>query len=183
MPLLHLFRFKLRTLLIVFTLLALALGWHAHGARQQRLAVDTIFDHGGWAGYDFEERKDPTWLYAGGESRVPEWLLEAVGTDFFHSVVTVKLPVVVDPGITVPPFGEELREIMEQVGSLKRLETLWLADNFANDQALGHVARMTHLRTLHITDYGNVSPRGIDLVSHIPDVNYWSDYKRPRVNY
>lgn len=176
-------RFKLRTLLIALTLLALALGWHARGARQQRLAVETIFDHGGWAGYDFEEREDSTWLYADGKSRVPEWLLDAVGTDFFHSVVTVKLPVVVDPGITVPPFGEELRQIMEQVGSLNRLETLWLADNFANDQALGHVGRMTQIRTLQITDYGNVSPRGLDAVSHVPVVKYWSDYKRPQFNY
>ncbi len=176
MNLSRLFRFKLRTLLIAFTLSALAIGWHARGARLQHQAVETIFDHGGWAGYDFQERAGAGWLYAGGESRVPEWLIERVGVDFFHPVVVVKLPVVVDPGVTVPPTSEKLSEIMAQVARLRRLKTLWLADNFATDDALSHVARMDHIQQLWLCGYGHFSSEGLEQVSHIDNVHVLSPY-------
>lgn len=83
-------RFSLRFFLIAVTLFSAWIGLHVRSAHRQREAVNAFTDYGGWFRYDFEcDEKgyfDPKL-----QSRVPSFLLDKLGHDFFHSVKVINL--------------------------------------------------------------------------------------------
>ena len=84
----RLFQYRLRTLLIVTTITAIALGWWTHKARQQREAVAALKEIGGSVKYD------SSLPWTGGMDdppKYPQWLLDKVGVDLFASVQTLDL--------------------------------------------------------------------------------------------
>ena len=84
----RLFQYRLRTLLIVTTITAIALGWWTHKARQQREAVAAFQEIGGRVEYD------SSLPWTGGMKappKYPQWLLDKVGVDLFASVQTLVL--------------------------------------------------------------------------------------------
>src|SRR5689334_9571725 len=80
----RLLQFRLRTLLILTTLLCIWFGWWSYMAKRQCDAVATLrerFD--ALVSYDFEEDgldKPPYW---------PKWFVDAIGVDYFASVKVV----------------------------------------------------------------------------------------------
>jgi hypothetical protein len=84
-------RFSLRSLLILITVLSIWLGVKVNQARRQKEAVAALSALGAEAYYDhqwhdglpnpFAEESDP---------RIPVWLLELAGPDFFQTVVAVQ---------------------------------------------------------------------------------------------
>ena len=78
-------QFRLRTLLILTTIIAILLGWWSHKARQQREAVAAVQAARGRIQYDFQNRKlkePPRW---------PKWLVSGIGVDYFANVHGVDL--------------------------------------------------------------------------------------------
>jgi hypothetical protein len=89
------FRFSLRMLLVVVTVLCLWLAMQVNAARRQKEAVEMILKAGGSVDYDFQALPDlPSGAIAfhqGGEPWEPQWLLAILGRDFFHNVISVNL--------------------------------------------------------------------------------------------
>jgi hypothetical protein len=89
------FRFSLRMLLLVVTVLCVWLGFKVNAARRQKEAVEAILRAGGNVDYDFQALPDlPSGAIAfhqGGEPWEPQWLLALLGPDFFHNVISVSL--------------------------------------------------------------------------------------------
>ena len=97
----QLLRFRLRTLLILFTILSFWLAKHVTNARHQEEAVNAIREYGGWVRYDFQypsgrfSHKD---FDSKAKSWMPKWALNRLGFDFFHDVVFVSLNYSEDSG-------------------------------------------------------------------------------------
>ena len=75
----RLFQFRLRTLLILTTIIAVALGWWSHKARQQREAAAAFRMRGVVTGvvYDFQSHHLEQPRYC------PAWLINLLGVDNF----------------------------------------------------------------------------------------------------
>jgi hypothetical protein len=86
------FRFSLRMLLVIVTVLCVWLGVKVNAARRQKAAVEAFLKAGGSFSYDYETvqvRVDPDRL-AGVPNAVPpepQWMRVCFGDDLFHSVV------------------------------------------------------------------------------------------------
>jgi len=118
-------RFRLQTMLIVVTLLAVWLGAHIHSANTQRQSVAVILDCGGSVQYDFQY---PTGSYGyddfsySATSPVPQRLHEFVGVDFFHDVVAVKVGREYGYGRQNPDADDGLLRCLHGFPDLRRLE-------------------------------------------------------------
>ena len=81
-------QYRLRTLLIVTTIVAVWLGWWSHKARQQREAVAALRNAGFSAGYSFRLpwtggiQDPPKW---------PFWLVKLIGVDYLANVTFLEL--------------------------------------------------------------------------------------------
>jgi hypothetical protein len=85
-------RFSLRTLFVLVTVLGIALGWvgvQVQAARRQRHAVEGIRALGGEVWYDYDDYNQ----IPPAESPWPEWLVRAIGIDYFATVTEVTAPV------------------------------------------------------------------------------------------
>lgn len=81
-------RFRTRSYLIFIASLCIPLASWFNSARRQRDAVATIEKLGGGAFYNY----DPSHQRKDARSPVPVALLNALGFDFFHPVVAIKIP-------------------------------------------------------------------------------------------
>jgi internalin A len=87
------FRFSLRTLMLVITVLCIWPGVQIYSARRQRLAVEAIRRVNGTVTYDYERvhlpgNPEDYWNYdKNAKPPVPEWLRNLFGDDFFCTVV------------------------------------------------------------------------------------------------
>ena len=128
------FRFSLRMLLVVMTVLCIWLGFTVNAARRQKAAVDTILEAGGSVLFDYQNDpksqlmvrlssakdlvffsafvRDPNALPPG-----PTWLRKQFGDDYFRNVIQVNLP-----------FSElePTRAAINQLASLPSLKSLLL---------------------------------------------------------
>jgi len=77
-------RFKLRSLMTLFTLVAAVIGYWAASAKQQRDAVDWVKSHGGSAYYPYS---NPNVQF---EPSLPSWLIQSLGNDFFYPIKRVE---------------------------------------------------------------------------------------------
>ena len=149
-------------------LMSSGLGWFAHKlkqARKQRAAVTAITNLSGVVGFDDESTDlaaDPT------GSRVPHWLRNLLGDDFFHTAVSL---VAFNDG-TMESAKElpDLRRVdfvggpatdagLAHVQGLSRLQRLNLSDTQITDAGLEHLQGLTQLRELvlrgtRVTDEG-----------------------------
>ena len=81
----RLLQYRLRTLLILTTLVAVWFAWWSHSARRQRETLKALSKAGGSFTYDFQELglKHPRFY--------PAWLVNLLGVDYFASVETLDL--------------------------------------------------------------------------------------------
>ena len=81
------FRFSLRALLVVVTVLCLWLGIKVNSVRNQKQLVAKVRELGGKVKYDYEFGPDPfSPLDPPAEM---DWLSKKLGVDYFHDVVSV----------------------------------------------------------------------------------------------
>src|SRR4051794_8859262 len=101
-------RLSLRSLLIVILVFGGWLGLMVHYAHVQREAVAAIERVGGEVWYDWQFKNGR--FITNGTPRVPKWLVDRIGIDYFGDVVHVDL------------VGCGTDQLLARVGNLSRLE-------------------------------------------------------------
>ena len=170
----RMFRFSIRTLLLVTTVFGIWFGIHVHRTDVQRRSVAAIRDYGGWVRYDFQFPSSE-YSYKGfdpnAESRVPRWILDRLGEDFFHSVVQVNLNYSEDSG-TRQENDNPSDEALQHLPGLPNIRVLLLSDTQAGDASLRHLARLKKLERLYMWDVNEVSDAGVAHLSNLRNLNY-----------
>jgi hypothetical protein len=144
--------------------IGVALGWIVrmnHAARIQRDAVAEIRRAGGTVWYDWQWKDDAP--ATDGAPAWPNWLVDALGIDYFSSVVLVDLG----------PLASD--SVLVHVGRIRRLEVLILTGGSMTDAGLIHLKGLTRLRWLALdrnsiyqTSY--VSDAGIENLKSLPNL-------------
>lgn len=138
----RLFRFRLLTLLILITVIAVLFGWWSHGARQQRDAVAAIenfnasFPFGTIdVRYDFENegRYRPKYW--------PELVVDWVGVDYFSNVVAIRTN-------NTSIYDDHL----EHLEGLPALKTFDLRHSPIADRGLKHLAGLKTVTWLNLNN-------------------------------
>lgn len=150
-------RFTLRLLLVAVTVVAIALAFWTHRAREQARIVKLIEAGGGMVCY---ERDGP----AAPEPRsfVVEWLAERLGRDYFEGVTTA--------------FVYD-RKLVRELKALQGLDSLSVFDETTCDDDLAMLSRLNQLRYVRIGD-GNpfdaklpqsqISDRSLRVIARLP---------------
>ena len=169
-------RFSVRRLIALVLVVGVGLGWMVRQAHIQREAVAAIKDAGGSVWYDWEwhnGRKFP------GKPWAPEWLIRAVGVDFFGRVACVTYPrraievglaLAVEiqkrphrsqyspsySGVRAPGYDGAFTADLKSLGDLSDLD---LSSTDVTDDGLANLAGLTKLVCLNlegtqITDAG-----------------------------
>jgi hypothetical protein len=163
-------RYRLRTLLIVITMLGIWMGVEVRGARRQASAVSEIQKLGGWVLYDFEY--DPqvsgTSRKLNGRSWVPRWVSARIGVDWFHTVVAVNMVYDLRPGggrTDNREFNDAVKGILAGVPHLRQL---FLKDTQTTDECLAAISRLHRLERLYCWNAVQVTDAGLAHLRKLP---------------
>ncbi|MCE9547087.1 MAG: hypothetical protein K8T25_16555 [Planctomycetia bacterium] len=155
------YQYRLRTLLIVTTIIAIALGWWSYRARQQREAVAILKGGDGVVRHDFhlpwtgKMNNPPQW---------PQWLENKVSCDYFESVILLFCsPEVTDASLEKIECLTALQELslkgakvtdagLEHLNGLTSLRSLNLGRTQVTDAGLEHLNGITSLQLLYLND-------------------------------
>ena len=165
------FRFSLRAMLLVVTLVAIWLGITVNQIQTQRAAVRQIQAAGGNVMFDYHNVA-PRTISTSGRPRGPEWLRKLFGPELFDRPVWVTLfdppdEHWVDGVVQLPSIkylllsGEHVTD--ENVARLSGMTNLWelhLIQSSISDEALRTVGQLSSLRWLTITT-AKISDTGI----------------------
>jgi hypothetical protein len=156
-------RFRLRTLLLAFTVASVGLGIYTNRARSQRRSVVAIQKYGGWVRYDFQFPSGD-YSYKGFDAKarswIPQWCLDQVGVDMFHNVVQVNLNYSEDSGIRQENHNPS-DEALGYLAALPHLRVLLLSDTQASDDSMSNLGRLQKLQYLYMWDVSNVTDAGV----------------------
>ena len=131
------FRFGMRLLIVVVSLLAVALGFVTNKAHQQRTAVNWVRANGGMVTYDFDRTLE--------DLPGPGWAHSLFGVDFFAVPVGVSL-------------NYALVEDITPLSRLRQLDTVLLTGTFVGDVTpLSHLNRVETLQH-DVTEVTDVLP-------------------------
>ena len=138
-------RFSVRGLIVLVLVIGGWFGWVVRSARIQREAVAAIKNAGGIVYYGWEY-SDST-VAPGQKPRVPTWLVDLIGVDYFGHVTAVGF------------FNPIDDKVFVQVGRLSGLQLLYLDGTSTSDAELAHLKSMTRLsflsvRSTQISDAG-----------------------------
>ena len=170
------FQFRLRTLLLLMTVLAVWLGVQADRARRQARTLRAIKKSAQWVYFDYQMPGPGPWTEEDYHNADicrdppgPAWLRRLIGDDYFRTVVGVghltqetipyaqNLPqlggcVMLDPGVQ--------DEDLAQLAGLKNLQEIQCYSDPITDEGLRHLQSLTGLENLrlsnHITGVGLV---------------------------
>lgn len=162
--------FSLRAFLVLVTVLAAVIGIRVRQAQQQKQAVDTITQFGGWVRYDYQIDDDGKF-----DADAKPWGLQAIreriGIDFVHSVVEVNLTYSEDEGPRQD--NSNIAEApLECLLSLPRLRALYLHEEQASDANLKYVGQLRRLETIMIWDALNVTDIGAAELKSCSNLKY-----------
>jgi len=116
------FRYSLRTLFVVVTVFCVWVGITAKRARDQKYAVETIREMGGWVFYEHQLDDRPMTITINGKlydrggipaRPGPAWLRQIIGDEYFTTVNLV--------GMRGPQFNDASLEVVKLLTDLKRL--------------------------------------------------------------
>ena len=139
------------------TLVCIGLAIWTHRAREQRRIVEHVRRATGVVSYDYEDV--PVHVGESPQSPVPQWLLDTLGVDYFHSVTEV---------------GIEDPALLPKLSRLWRLERLVVEDDELSDDDLAPIAELTALKSIHIsmgdTDWpvSGVGDRTMAVIGELP---------------
>lgn len=168
------FRFRLRTLLIVLTVISVALGLYVRSARIQQEAVQAIRDYGGWVRYDFQF---PSGTFAvndfdaNASSGVPQWIFDRLGPDLFHTVVEVNLSFSDDSGQREDNENSS-DEALRYVARLPNVRRVLLSGTQATDASMVHLAELRKLEDLYMWDAEEVSDAGVEHLEQLSRLKF-----------
>ncbi|MEQ8786055.1 MAG: hypothetical protein RIC55_07135 [Pirellulaceae bacterium] len=161
------FQFRLRTLLIVVTVLAVGLAIHHQGARRQQAAVQTVIDAGGLVAFDDsecllnEDCNNSLWH----NYRCSEYSVTFVsGARPYLRYPRNAIGSPAGPAWYPDPSGDQMiplsDDVVKAIGTLPGIEYLDLASTNVDDDDLQHLSGLNNLSTLQL---GNrVSQAGVD---------------------
>lgn len=158
------FRFSLKTLLLVLTVVAVYLGLEANRVAKQREAMAIIEPTGVRALYDYQYellQTDPkkfSRTFQTMEPPCPKWLHDLVGPDYFRTVVQVGGILTFDDDFH---FGDE--ELQQVVARLPHLRRLWLHDLQLTDAGLRDLSSLKNLEALSL-DESEIGDEGMQIV-------------------
>jgi len=139
-------QFRLRTLLLVFAIVALWLGWQVRQAERQRRAAGVVRAAGGIVEYDYESTTSG-WFR-------PAWIRGLLGGDMLHDVVSVRFDgaaMMVDQRRYEHPTDEQFGAALAALEHLPALERLELGIMLPlKDSDLSRLAALPSLRRLTI---------------------------------
>ena len=143
-------RFNLRLFILAVSIICLWLAWHGHRAQKQRDAVKAMREIGGWVGYDFQYADgkpiatNPGSFDPQAKSLIPQFLLDLLGYDFFHSVVDLNL--IADPELNKVTYAAS--EWSEHLEGFPNLIKLSIKGKQVDDSALTHIGDLNQLEIL-----------------------------------
>ncbi|MCE9556821.1 MAG: hypothetical protein K8T91_26025 [Planctomycetes bacterium] len=168
-PLRRMLQYRLRTLLVITTIIAVLFGWWSYKAQRQREAVAALRKIGGTAYYHrylpwtSENYDSPKW---------PPWVLDTVVADYLARVQVIRLnsTTVTDDDLKFLKNMPALEELqlnntditdvsLQHLEDLTALHTLWLDNTRVSDAGLKHLTGLTALiwldvRNTQISDTG-----------------------------
>jgi len=171
----HLFRFSLRTLLVLITLLGIWLGLQGKRARDQKEAIQSILapDKNNDVAVYYDYQLDDAGQYlAAAVPPGPEWLRQLIGDHFFISADSIsfygpdvsasqleplkRLPGLKSLTFSSTSFSDEGFAHLKDLGTLR---SLVIDDSTITDGGLSHLVRLSRLQELRlfsneITDAG-----------------------------
>ena len=139
----RLFQFRLRTLLTLTTIIAVALGWWSYKARQQREAEVALSGGEGVIFYDFNIRESLT-------NQPPEMPIDSPDvTDDMMLKVMEKQPFLIELDIN----GAQITDAgLERLKGLTALKHLVLTNTKVTDAGLEHLKGLTALERLDLNN-------------------------------
>lgn len=138
------FRFSMRTLLIVMTLLCVGIGWKMNQVRNLRRAVAEAQRLGATISY-FHELDATT---SPAEPPGPKWLRRIFGDDFFEEVDQIQI------------YNDQANDdTLALIAKLPRIRSLIVRSNAFTDKGLASLAGASELETLELTS-ANVTASG-----------------------
>jgi hypothetical protein len=143
-----LLRVSMRTMIVLVLVVGGGMGWLVRGARIQRAAAAAITGNGGSVMYDWEWNAAKG--YTGGDERVPKWLSDRIGVDYFGHITSVWLRITTDEDTALVP-----------VTRLAQLQELRLSGSSLSDTGLARLSRITSLSRLDM-DYSRFSDAGLE---------------------
>ena len=176
-------RFSMRGLIVAVLLIGGWLGWIIRGARIQREAAAAIVRSGGFVDYEWDW-KDGC-LVQGGRPQAPDWLVDALGHDYFGQVVRVfyyenrasdaviahirRFPDLVHLGLMGPNVTDAG---VSRLTLLKQISSLGLSNAHVSDTGLAGLAGLTSLEELtldgtDITDAGLANLKALKKLSYL----------------
>ena len=161
---LNYFRFRLKTLIVIVSCLSVWLAMQTESARRQRNAVRAIEDYGGWVRYDYQY---PSGNYSSDNgfdgsavSGVPSWLVEFLGVDFFHRVVSANLCFNDDGGPRLKNANRSA-DALQAMRPLRHIRILKVAGTQVTDQTIGGLAELRSLEFLVVWDASHLTDEGV----------------------
>jgi hypothetical protein len=155
------FRFSLRTLLVVVTILSVWLGYQLNTARQQAASNRSIKQIGGWSYYDFQQGQPKTGPNASAVSPLPDWLIDWFGNDFFHPIVEVNLVYHYDARQARHENAAGSGDDLKFLEGLPQLRSLCLHKYQVSDDGFQYVGRASNLERLFVWDAFPITDRGV----------------------
>lgn len=154
------YRYSLRFLMLFVLAAAVWLGWRVERARTQKEAIEAVKRHGGWVHFDYEFSYGK--IVAGGKPRWPDWLVNAIGEEYFREIRQVSLVYDDTGGNRLDnPNVQSCEEVLANLARLPGLRKLLLKETQATDEGLRHIGRMTELEELYMWDAADVTDAGI----------------------
>jgi len=154
------FRYSMRTMLVVVTVLCVLLALVIVPAERQRRTVQKIRALGSAskAVYDYEYEGRRGW---GAELRGPEWLRRWIGVDYFQHVVSVHLQ--------LSPGGEVTPDDLSNLSGLRHLAVYGMP---ITDDGLHKLARLRNLESLSFGDSSEITDRGLEHLSSLTELTH-----------
>lgn len=172
-------QFRLRSLVLATTIFGVLFGLYMQRVRQQKQAVQAIRDFGGSVHYDYQERATG-WLDEirsredgslefdlSAKPPVPEWLLSALGEDFFFDVVDVNLTIGEDSG-KIDKNTNVTNWALPYLNAFPNLRQLYLTDGQARDDDLCIIGDLKTLESVSFFDADRITDAGVSHLSRLP---------------
>lgn len=155
----HRLQFRLRTLLIGLTIVAIALGVMVERASRQRRAVAAVMQAGGTVMYDWHESA-PRTMSTAGQPAGPAWLRKWISDEYFQRPVWISF------------FGNARNDAWVQaVGDLPSIKYLLLGQRGASDDILARLPPLPNLEELHL-EGTPVTNQGLKHIGKFPRLRW-----------